>query len=226
MHSADSPFPCHWWGTSLSNSGLNEARPDVGTYGRYEFARLPGIPFDLRGDFTWLAVAPVQVSHIGGELAAENAEALQDLRKASAQLGLPLPEAFVKFMRTPALHQRIRSNSDCYLDLCPSPVRSPKGDDYLIRFLADSQGCIFWYLYLTRDGRDHAVASSSGFYGTEEEQWQDEEPDPTEIVFCAESFEAFLCPFWLKNEIWFAEWQKTPMPSWGLTYIEQYRRKQ
>jgi len=226
MHPADSPFPCRWWGTSLENAGLKEVRPDVGTYGRYEFARLPPVPFDLRGDFAWLITAPTHHGHIGGEMAAENAQSLEELRAASLRLGLPLPEAFVKFMGSPALHVRIRSNSDCYLDLCPSPIDSPKGDGRLIRFLADSQGCLFWYLYVRPDGSDHAVVSSPGFYGTDDEQWQDDEPDPADIVFCAESFEAFLCRFWLENEIWFAEWQKTPMPNVGLVYIEQYRRKQ
>lgn len=226
MHPADSPFPCHWWGTSLEKAGLEEARPDVGTYGRYEFPKLPPVPFDMRGDFTWLAAAPAHAAHnIGGRMAAENAQALGELRESSAGLGVPLPAAFVKFLETPSLHQRLRSNSDCYLDLSPAPVHSPLGEGHLIRFLADSQGCLFWYLYVTGDGSDHAVVSSPGFYGTDEEQWQDEEPDPAEIVFCAESFEVFVCRFWLENEIWFAEWQKTPMPSVGLQYIEQYRRQ-
>ena len=52
---------------------------------------------------------------------------------------------------------------------------------------------------------------SPGFYGTDAEQWQDEEPDSAEIVFIAESFEVFLCRFWIENEICFAEYDKTPM---------------
>jgi hypothetical protein len=49
-------------------------------------------------------------------------------------------------MAAPALQERIRSNTDCYLDLYYEPLRSPLGGGYLVRFLADSQGCIFWYL--------------------------------------------------------------------------------
>jgi hypothetical protein len=225
MLPSESPFPCHWWGTGLEDAGLGDVRPDVGTYGRYEFDRLPPVPFEMRGDFAWLAAAPAHDHSIGDEKAAENARALQLLRESSARLGLRLPEAFIKFMETPALHERIRSNTDCFLDLCPEPVRSPIGGGYLVRFLADSQGCIFWYLYLTPDGSDHAVVSSPGFYGTEAEQWHDEPPDPSDIVFCAESFEAFMCRFWLENEIWYAEWQKTPMPDVGREYIERYRGK-
>ena len=227
MQPADSPFACYWWGTSLDKVGLGDVRPDVGTYGRYDFSDLPPVPFDMRGDFAWLAGAPARLKHnIGDEMAAENAQALKALHQSSERLGLRLPESFRTFMETPALHQRIRSNTDCFLDLCPSPIRSPVGDGYLIRFLADSQGCIFWYLYLTHDGSDHAVVSSPGFYGTEAEEWQDEQPDPTDIVFCAEGFEVFMCRFWLENEIWFAEWENTPMPDAGLAYIEQYRGRQ
>jgi hypothetical protein len=199
-------------------------RPDVGTYGRYEFDRLPPVPFEIRGDFNWLASAPGHEEHtIGEEKAAENAESLARLREASDRLGVKLPQAFTKFMESPGLQKRVRSNTDCFLDLCPEPVRSPIGGGYLGRFLADSQGCIFWYLYMTPDGSDHAVVSSPGFYGTEAEQWKEEPPDSAEIGYSAESFEAFMRRFWLENEIWFAEWKKTTMPDVGRQYIDLYR---
>jgi hypothetical protein len=223
MQPSESPFPCHWWGTSLENAGLENVRPDVGTYGQYEFNRLPTLPFELRGDFAWLASTPAHDQNIGSEKAADTSQALALLRESSSHVGIQLPRVFTIFMETPALHARIRSNTDCYLDLCPEPIQAPIGGGYLVRFLADSQGCIFWYVYLTADGSDHAVVSSPGFYGTEAEQWEDEPPDPRDIVFSAESFEAFVCRFWLENEIWFAEWQKTVMPDVGREYIERYR---
>ena len=231
MRPADSPFPCHWWGISLERVGLGDVRPAGGTYGRYEFSALPPVPFELRGDFAWLAAAPVHHEHtIGDQAAARNAQALKALREASDRLGLRLPEAFVTFMATPALHRRIRSCTDCFLDLGPALVRAPVGDGYLLRFLADSQGCLFWYLYLTRDGADHAVVSSEGFYGGWNgpggEHWQGEEPDAAALEFCAESFEEFMCRFWLENELWFAAWEQTPMPEAGRAYVEQYRRQQ
>jgi hypothetical protein len=224
MLPSGSPFPCHWWGTGLEKVGLGDVRPNVGTYGRYEFDRLPPVPFEMRGDFNWLASAPELDEHsIGEPNAAENAESLARLRKASARSGVKLPEAFTKFMESPGLQQRVRSNTDCFLDLCPEPVRSPVGGGHLVRFLADSQACIFWYLYLTPDGSDHAVVSSPGYYGTKAEQRTDKPPDPAKIVYSAESFEAFMWRFWLENEIWFAEWKKTPMPDVGRQYIERYR---
>jgi hypothetical protein len=32
--------------------------------------------------------------------------------------------------------------------------------------------------------------------------------------------------FWLEDEIWFSEYEKTPMPVVGQTYIEHYRKAQ
>jgi hypothetical protein len=109
------------------------------------------------------------------------------------------------------------------LDVCPALVRAPIADGYLVRFLADSQGCVFWYLFITPAGADLAVVSSPGFYGAEEEGWPYEAPNPSDLVFCEESFEAFLCRFWLENEICFSQYQKTPMPEPAKNYLEQYR---
>lgn len=225
MLPSQSPFPCHWWGTDLHVAGLDDARPNVGTYGRYEFDKLPPIPFQLLGDFAWLEKTPKHDQSIGDEKAADNVATWTKLKSCSDSIGIALPSAFIRFMEESSLHQHIRSNTDCFLDLCPEFVRSPIGDGYLIRFLADSQGCIFWYLYITSDGTDHGVVSSPEFYGSDYEQWQDEPPDAGEIVYVAESFEAFICRFWLENEIWFSDWQDTPMPEVGIEYIKAYRGK-
>jgi len=226
MLPSESPFPCHWWGFGLEIAGLKDVRPDIGTYGRYEFDRLPPVPFEMRGDFTWLVSAPARRDSIGRRFAAETATSMKLLRASANQLGLPLPDPFTKFMETPALQERIRSNTDCYLDLCPELISSPIGGGWLVHFLADSQGCLFWYLYLTANGSNHAVVSSPDLYSTpyeEGEEWEDEEPNPAKIVFCAESFEAFLCRFWLENEIWFAAAKNAPMPPGGREYVEGYR---
>jgi hypothetical protein len=225
MQPNESPFPAYWYGMSLENVGLESVRPRIGTYGKYEFNQLPPVSFQIRGKLDWLAGARPHAPNIGDEKATENIKALADLRKSSEILQLHLPSVFSKFMETPSLHKRIRSNTDCFLDLCPTLIRSPLGGGYLIRFLADSQGCIFWYLYLNKDASDHTVVASPDFYGTESEQWQDEQHDPKEIVFTAESFEIFLYRFWLENEIWFSGYKNTPMPDAGIVYIENYLQK-
>ena len=127
------------------------------------------------------------------------------------------------FMDSPGLQRRVRSSTGCFLDLCPEPLRVPIVRGHLVRFLVDSQAAIFWYLYLTPDGSDHAVVSSLRFYGTKTERDNYKPPNAAELAYCAESFEAFICRFWLENEIWFAGWKKTPMPEVGREYIERYR---
>ena len=157
---SQSPFPAHWWGTHLIPA-LDHVRPDVGTYGRYEYDRLPPIPFQLRGGFEWLTTAPY---HEDGNICqyrgAENAVAYEELKRSAERLGVRLPEAFASFMERRALHDRIRSNTDCYLFLASQPLPSPVDDGHLVRFLADSQGCIFWYVYVAPGGSDHSVVAS------------------------------------------------------------------
>jgi hypothetical protein len=225
MDRQQSPFPCHWWGVGLEVAGLADERPDVGTYGRYAFESLPRLPFPMNKDFAWLRRASPHRQSIAVEKRDRNTLALPALVDACRLLGISLPTEFSAFMQEAALQERIRSSTDCFLDLCTAPVVSPVGDGYLIRFLADSQGCVYWYLFLNRDGSDYAVVSSVGFYGTADESWQDDEPDPADIVFSAESFEVFMARFWIENEIWHAASDGTPMPEGGDQYVAGYRRK-
>ena len=93
----------------------------------------------------------------------------------------------------------------------------------MIRFLADSQGCIFWYLYIPSGSVDHAVVSSPGFFGPEAGPEDNEGvADALEFVFAEESFEAFLCRFWIENELWFSEYEGVPMSETGRRYLEAY----
>lgn len=218
MRAEDTPFPASWWGTGMASSGV-AARPDVGTYGRYSFAELPPLPFELTGDFGWLRQQETHdewAINAGGGTSAELARLLAACERA----GLPLPEPFVRFTSDPELQERVRSCTACYLDLDVAPVPSPTGKGHLIRFLADQQGCLFWYLYLTEDGSGHAVVCTEDYYG------HGQEPSSTsdEIEFCAESFEAFICRYWLENEIFFAEDEGGEMPAVAAEYIDHYRR--
>jgi hypothetical protein len=223
MLPAASPFPCHWWGIGLTQAGLASVRPDVGTYGRYSFEQLPPIPFALNGDLAWLAeAAPVKDSVIADECAARSCAAWPALQASALERGLRLPAVFVRFLDSPLLQERIRSCTACYLDLCPQLLPSPLGGGHLLRFLADQQGCLFWYLYLAEDASDHAVLCSPCFHGLPEEQWQQEPPEPGALAFCAESFELFLARFWLENEIWFAAYEGTALPPGGREYLDSY----
>jgi hypothetical protein len=222
MRCDKSPFRCGWWGTEIQGV---PARQRDGTYGLYEYGFLPALPFEMRGKFDWLNDSPGHESHIGQERARELGPTLEALRESARTMGVQLPEPFLRFMESRELQAKIRSNTDCFLALCPEVIQSPVETGYLVRFLADSQGCIFWYLFITADGSDHAVVASPGFYGTaEEREEEEEEPDPNDIVFSEESFEAFLCRFWIENEIWFSEYEKKPLSGAGKIYVERYRR--
>src|SRR5262245_48498943 len=222
MKLEQSPFPPGWWGFALDSVGLQEQRPDVGTYGRYDFASLPDLPVRLDGGFGWLDGAPAHEYHIGSEQADRNPESLSRLVESCRADGVSLPQSFLKFMRAPELHRRVRSNTHCFLDVADGPVPSPVGDGVLVRFLADSQGCIFWYLYVPTGTDDHAVVSSTDFYDASGERLRDEEPDPRQLAFSAESFETFLYRFWIENEIWFAGYEGRPISEEGRRYLDLY----
>jgi hypothetical protein len=219
-----SPFASGWWGTSLDNVGLQDQRPWVGTYGRYEYANLPDLPIPLDGEFGWLVHASDHQNHIGVERALENIQALSSLLDKCKTAPISLPQSFLKFVQEPRLQARIRSTTDCILDLSEAPVLSPVGDGVLVRFLADSQGSVFWYLYIPTGVVDHAVVSSPDFYDPSGETLSDVVPDPRALVFNAESFEEFLCRFWLENELWFSEFEGSPMSDEVRRYLELYRK--
>jgi len=221
MERQQSPFPLGWWGTALGN--LEDQRPYVGTYGRYEYANLPPLPALLEGDLGWLAHEPTHDRHIGEREATKNVEKIPKLLESCNCAGISLPRSFLKFIHDPQLQARIRSNTDCFLYLSPTAVQSPVGDGALVHFMADSQGCIFWYLYIPTGSSDHAVVASIDLYGPDAKEWNYGEPDPRAIVFVAESFEAFLWRFWIENEIFFSQDDGTPISKAGRQYLEQYR---
>jgi hypothetical protein len=220
MKSEESPFPSSWRGIGLASAGV-DARLDVGTYGRYTFSDLPALPFELNGSYDWLRR---QVEHDKWAIDDLREGDLSALLAACGTAGLPLPAEFVTFLQSPELSSRVRSSTACFLDVASAPMPSPTGKGRLIRFLADQQGCFFWYLYLTEDGADHAVLSTMEFYDPEDSEPSDPESGaPDDIEFCAESFEAFICRYWLENEIFFAKVDGTPLPEGTAEYLERYQ---
>ena len=215
MRAQDSPFRPYWWATGLSNVDV-EARADVATYGRYPYEDLPPVPFAMNGYFDWLTHRP---EHEEWPITGNAEQQLPRLLAACDRDGVILPQVFTRFIGDAALQRRIRSTTACYMDLDAGAVAIDTGG-LLIRFLADQQGCLFWYLYVTEDGTDHAVVCSTEFIDSEESAAIEE---PEELCFCAESFESFLCRYWLENEIWFATEDGTDMPDVGAEYIDQYR---
>lgn len=204
MKPADSPFPTAWLSFELPGH-----RTCDGTYCFFPYEELP--PLDetlLRGEFQWLTGAtPAQqaIIDIHRQTPPEQASRALGVLLASAQrLRLTLPPAFVKFMSAPALQDQIPSCTACYFDLSEQILSSPAEDGgYLIRFLNDQQGVLFWYLYLTATGQEGVLVSSIAF-DSESLAGVSREAILRSTGFCAESFEAFLYRFWLENTLWFA----------------------
>lgn len=223
MKAAGSPFPRGWPFTPLRGLGIDRLRGGEGTYRLFDHDTLPSLPALPRG-FGWLAGRPDAPEwSIRGEddSATRTLAALDRLRAVEPAL----PDGFVTFLGSPGLQAKLRSCTGCYLDLCPAPVEIPQGR--LVRFLSDQQGCLFWYLFLAPEG-DHAVVAAPDFYGTPDEEWGGEAPDPSNLLFCSESFETFLVRFWLENEIYFAhhpddESEPLPVPAEAEAYLRDYR---
>jgi hypothetical protein len=104
-------------------------------------------------------------------------------------------------------------------------------ENYIIRFLNDSQGCILWYLYLTPQGNHYVLASPLWLDMLHEPDYFDpsltEEQILKSISICALSFEEFLYRFWLENVLWYKlVWFKgqKPLTEEEQRYVEHYKR--
>lgn len=79
----------------------------------------------------------------------------------AVQLGLTIPDTFVRFMSSAELHVSFREGTGYWFTLSKHIVRCPGFDGgYLICFLRDQQDCLIWCLCLTRDGRHCVLAMS------------------------------------------------------------------
>lgn len=179
---------------------------------------LKELPYEIDGSLAWLAKTPRQVDWAIGDRSADKLPSqLASITASAAQHGVTLPNEFVTFIGTPALHAHLRSTTACFLDVAETVLSFAGG--YLVRFLADQQGCAFWYLYTNHDGSDHCVVGSFEFFDAGEGVG---ELDESAFEFQAESFEAFLVRFWLENEIAFAELDSTPPPDVDPRFLELY----
>lgn len=186
-------------------------------------AELKELPYTIDGSLAWLAKTPRHVEWAIGDRSAEKLPSqLASMTASAARHGVTLPKEFVAFIGNPDLHARLRSVTACYLDVADTVL--PFANGYLVRFLADQQGCAFWYLFINNDGSGHCVVCSLEFFDAEETEDEAAELSEAEFQYEAESFEAFLVRFWLENEIAFAEFDSTPPPDVPPRFLELYAR--
>ncbi|WP_169977244.1 hypothetical protein [Tautonia rosea] len=208
------PFPKAW--PSIELPGYRD-HPDLATYSFFAYETLPPAPSKhVQGTFDWLKARPIHAPLEAGwaEDAATRLPAL--VREAKAK-GLTLPESFLTFIADPELVGRVRSCTDCYFELPDCLLRPPwNSEAALVHFLSDSQGCLFWYLYLDPNS-DPVVLVSLNDYGDPSESVPEIDPSNTPSGdgesdspwsegpwLCVSSFEEFLYRFWIENEIWYA----------------------
>ena len=234
MLAEKSPLPIGWPLSELK--GYREP-PNSSTYTYFEYDELALLPEDqFRGEFQWLARQP-ECSNVAeddveywleyvDELRANAAKKLPSLKTKAERIGLSIPESFLTFMGNAKLIGRIRSCTDCYFEHSQRIAPNPNGDGYFIHFLSDSQGCIFWNLFVEPSG-DHCVVASSGYYFGD--NWDPADPyhgnESGKLFFCSPSFESFVYRFWLENEIWYQlSWHKRPLTELQQRYVDYYRQ--
>ena len=189
--------------------------PAPTTYTLFPYAELPPIQVKPGEGFRWLESESVKKGSLAEGAYSDGSK--PDLGKLSdivKSLDVAPPPAFMTFINSVDLHRKVRSCTDCYLDVADRAVKTRGSEDgYLIHFLSDSQWCCHWYLHVDRSG-GHSVVVSFDPYGFDVGDAEDEayatcrkaeiELEHEEIWLCSPTFTEFVYRFWLENEIWFA----------------------
>jgi hypothetical protein len=204
-----------WWGTPLASDAVLPP-----TYLRTDGeASLLDRTFD--GSFDWLRAAdPATDWGIGASDVdrTHDLAAVEALGVAAEQHGLALPTAMTTFLRDPGLIAPIRSFTGCWLDLPTRPIWSDLAQGHVVRFLADQQGVLFWYVVLDGPERD-AVIVSTELLDPDLTASPSDADDGSETVRCADDLESFLYRFWLENEIAFRRSGGEPLDHVQTAYL-------
>lgn len=179
------------------------------------------LPFEINGSFDWLEKQDIHDEHIGVEKETELESRLSLLLESTDDNGILIPVEFQEFIQNKKLHSRIRSVTDCFLDLSASSL--PLADvGHFARFLSDSQGCGFWYLFSESKNKDSKVIFSTEYFDSNGMNYDVSEIEESDFAVEANSFEEFICRFWLENEILFASYDETEPPNVDEKFLELY----
>lgn len=220
------PFPFGWYSWQLG-----EYRRSPFMYWVFAYELLPPLPAP---DPTFRFLAPddttTEPDPTLDSYRAWLHQHLITLTDSAAQIGITLPETFIRFMRSPELQARI--GSGCWGFILSNQLVPCPGFDggYLVGFLREQQDCVIWCLCLTRDGESCVVAVPSEILDAMPDAHSETllgylEPDENasleavalgsderdasweaatardEICICALSFPAFIYRFWIENDI-------------------------
>ncbi len=224
MNPSSFPFQPAWWSVALP--GYRECD---GTYCFFPYETIPPIDTSLfQGDFQWLPPLNDEMLerlaiYKNPGAAAHLVDRLEALQTSAAQMGLRLPDAFLKFMATPEMQEQIPSSTACYFDLSEKIVQLPIDDGgYLIRFYNDQQDVLLWYLYLTPH-RESCVLASGVMFDEVNLEGVPADRIIANLNFCAASFEEFIYRWWLENELWFALEEGRSLTEVQSDYLQHYQ---
>lgn len=243
------PFPFGWYSWELG-----EYRPSPFMYWVFDYELLPPLPAP---DPTFRFLAPddttIKPDPTLDEYRAWLHQHVITLTDSAAQIGITLPETFIRFMRSPELQARI--GSGCWGFILSNQLVPCPGFDggYLVGFLREQQDCVIWCLCLTRDGESCVVAVPSeildamtdihsetllGYLEPDENATAASDSDERdasweaatardEICICSLSFPAFIYRFWIENDIAckLNGDDKTPLTDTERAYVEHYAQQ-
>ncbi len=225
-----SDLPRSW--PAIELPGYREHPTGYATYSGFAYDELPPIARELDVGLRWLLhEPPVRASLAAVDEAASTPATVDGLQRVAGAT-IVLPRAFVIFIGSDEPQARVRSCTDCYLDLGDFAVPVADGGA-LIHFLSDSQWVLHWLLYVSPNGSEAVVATdrSLGFELGEDEEGETLrmfDPASGEAAVCAESFTEFLYRFWIENEIWFKladPDEPAALSPEQLRYAEHYARR-
>ena len=179
------------------------------------------VPHPPDGKFDWLRKTPTHDEWaIGDENADSLPSQLESLVASATAVSLTVPAVLSSFINDNTLHKHLRSANGDYLSVAESVL--PFADGYLIRFLHDQQGCVFWYIYTNADGSDHCVVSSYEYFDADDMDYELDELSPSDFAYWSPSFEDFFCQYWIAHEMMFSRNDGTSPPDVDPRFHELY----
>ena len=140
MSTIPSGIKTGWWSFELPQY---RPHPEPSTYSLFSYEDLPPIHEKLDSGFQWLKSQPAKARSLTEGCYSDGSKPdLNKLSTIAAQPGIDVPKPFTAFIQSAELHERVRSCTDCYLDVADHAMKT-KGitDGYLIFWLENE----IWY---------------------------------------------------------------------------------
>lgn len=222
------PFEMAWFGTGSHLWHCPE------TYCLLEYGDVPKIDSNLlQGQFSWLKPLQGKESSMLHEaLSAGKHEQLllnnlTHLLLDCKEKQLQLPDSFHLFFQSPEFYLNIPSSSGCYFDLSRKLLPCPELEDaYLVRFLNDPQGLLYWYLLIHPNLSDCVLACAPEWKQEIQHIEQlDSALEIQDLIQCSYSFEEFIYRYWIENKICFAVEENRALTDEFESYADHVKRQ-